>query len=74
VKCPHCGRDCIIPDNVRMNVDTCDRSAITVTRCCGRGVVLSQIRRYVVEPYRGDATVDDWGHAIRQVPQPEGEQ
>lgn len=61
MECPHCGKDCVIPDNAKINVDSYNKSVIVATRCCGKPVVLSQLRMYQVRPYKGQATEDDWG-------------
>ncbi len=65
MKCPHCGKQVQIPDNVYRNVDTYGQPALTRTDCCGKGVWLTQRRTYEVRFDDTFRPVDNWGKELK---------
>lgn len=64
--CPHCGRTARIPDVTLINVETYRDPKLSVTGCCGKGVVVRLVTSYDLTPYDGPNTQDAWGHKLKR--------
>jgi hypothetical protein len=61
IRCPHCGRSCILPDNTLRNMEAFSRSVHTVTECCGKIVIAVPRFHYEVMAPNPERKEDDWG-------------
>jgi hypothetical protein len=64
MKCPCCGKSAKVPDNTVRNVETYDKSALSVMECCGQMAYVSSVRSFTLSPYSGDRNEDDWGRKV----------
>lgn len=63
MKCPHCEKSIDIDDIVYINVETYrPHSAISVTNCCNKPVVVYRRLSFEIVPYLGNKKEDDWGN------------
>lgn len=66
IPCPHCGLAIELPDPPEHNVLNYGKPAITVTLCCGYGVILTRVQNIRITASYGPERDDDWGHKIKE--------
>ncbi len=64
MKCPYCTKEVEIPERAYYNVETYRDTVLTRTDCCGRGVKLACVTRFLVFKHPRRETEDDWGLSI----------
>ena len=62
--CPHCNKELKIDSCVYNNVETYGKSALAISKCCGRAVMVSRVVNFGISAYNGERTEDDWGNSI----------
>lgn len=66
--CANCKKEISVPYNVLRNLETyCNSgdSKVTISECCGIGVIVKMKVSFSIDYYSGAKTEDDWGNDIK---------
>lgn len=67
MNCPNCHKEIKINQVVFSNCEQYHTTNLAVSKCCGAPFLVAAKVSFVVTPYTGSKTEDDWGDPINQI-------
>ena len=65
-KCENCKNEVELPENTLINVESYQKSVLSVTNCCGCLVRVYPKMGFILDLYVGLRTEDDWGRKCKK--------